>query len=216
VVFTGPDSAVALRTAIGQSVRASAECTLEILAERELALPSGTAYVDAGSLGSASGPLTMATPFGAVAHVGTQYEVRVTDDSLRVRVREGQVRVARAGAEFDVDRGTSWTVDSTGQVVRESTPLHGASWDWAAEVAPLPAIDGRPLEEFLGWVARETGLTVTWTDPALGERSRGIVLTGSIAGLTLEDALAAVLSTCGLTHHTEGASLIVESALEER
>jgi hypothetical protein len=211
-VTTAADGALALRTAAGHSLRVAAGSTLRVLSASGLALPAGTAYVDAAPRDAAVERLSVATPFGMVSHVGTRYEIRVTERALRVRVRDGLVHVVAKDETHDATTGVSLVVDAAGQVERSATEIVGPSWDWVAATAPAPAIDGRRLEEFLRWVSRETGLTVTWTDPELHERSRGIVLAGSIEGLTPGEALYAVLPTCGLAHRIEASELIVEEA----
>ena len=40
----------------------------------------------------------------------------------------------------------------------------GASWAWVETLAPEVDIEDRPLEEFLDWVARETGRKLVLAD----------------------------------------------------
>ena len=70
-------------------------------------------------------------------------------------------------------------------------------------------IEGRFLLDFLQWDARERGVRLVFTDEKLAARARTIVLSGSIAGMTLDEATTSVLTTCGLIHRWEGESLVV-------
>jgi hypothetical protein len=65
---------------------------------------------------------------------------------------------------------------------------------------------------FLHWITREHGWSLEFADSSLRARLDRIVLHGSIVGLTADEALAAVLPTCGLTSRRQGNRLIVSAA----
>jgi hypothetical protein len=75
-------------------------------------------------------------------------------------------------------------------------------------------IEGRPVGEFLDWIARERGLQLTFEDPALYVTAAETGLNGSIDGMSLDQALEAVLPTCGMTHHIQNGTLTVLRANE--
>ena len=56
----------------------------------------------------APGAFVIRTPLGDIRDLGTAFEVRLRDETLRVRVREGRVdlrgAVAEAGTELIADR----------------------------------------------------------------------------------------------------------------
>jgi hypothetical protein len=71
-------------------------------------------------------------------------------------------------------------------------------------------VDGKTLPVFLDWVAREGGWTIRFADEALRRAASSIVLRGSIDGLTPEQALEAILPTCGLTHRIANGTVTVD------
>jgi hypothetical protein len=73
-----------------------------------------------------------------------------------------------------------------------------AAWDWIASVVPMLDIEGRTLGEFLQWIARERDLRVEFASASLAQSAPSIRLSGSIEGMTLEQALVSVLATCRL------------------
>jgi ferric-dicitrate binding protein FerR (iron transport regulator) len=192
----------------GPSLRLDVDSRLRLDAAGRVALERGAVYVD--SQGGAS--VVVATPWGVVEERGTQFEVRLVPDALRVRVREGAVSLA-AGAEgdsgqaWDAPAGQELTLGADGRLRRGAVAFHGDAWSWVQEIAPPFELEGRSLGEFLGWVSRETGWHVRWREPGRAAAAGSTILHGSIEGLPPEQALAAVLPTCGLAHRLEGGTV---------
>jgi ferric-dicitrate binding protein FerR (iron transport regulator) len=169
-----------------------------LLDSRHATLARGGVYVDSGAGADArAGDLEIDTPLGGVRHLGTQYQARLLDGSLLVAVREGRVEVdARTGSVVAM-AGEQLAIADTG-VTRSALPADAGQWAWIGLVTPPFSIDGKSVEAFLEWAARETGRSIDYASPAAASRAREIVLRGSVAGLTPEQAVAAVLSTTPL------------------
>jgi hypothetical protein len=88
---------------------------------------------------------------------------------------------------------------------------YGAAWDWTLEAAPTIDIEGLPLAQFLAWAARETGREVVYASPEAESEAAGIVVHGSIAGLSPAEALDAVLATTSVDARASGGNLVVDS-----
>ena len=162
----------------------------------EVVLERGALYVDAGPGPTPEAPLDVVTPAGSLRHVGTQYEVRLLDAGVRLRVREGRVEwQAKDGAIEHSGAGEQLTISNDGSVERSATPLYGESWDWIAGATPAIDIEGLPLAEFLSWAARELGCEVDYATAGIESEAAAIVVHGSISGLTPLQALDAVLAT---------------------
>lgn len=161
-------------------------------------LAEGAVYVDSGaSPGAASRDLVLDTPAGRVRHLGTQYLARVDGSQLRVGVREGRVALeGPAGTAIGVP-GEQLTV-SDGHVSRAPLAANAADWQWIAAVTPAFSLQGRTVEEFLVWAARETGRTIVYATPSAGQQARSVTLSGSVEGLAPDAAVRAVLSTTSL------------------
>ena len=97
----------------------------------------------------------------------------------------------------------------TGKLTRGVVPFHGHPWQWVQEIAPTFEIEGRTLGEFLAWMERETGWQVRWRESAAARQALANVLHGSVEGLPPEQALAAVLPTCGLAHRIDDGTVVV-------
>lgn len=192
---TGPAGRAALALAGGVSARMDHDTRLTIASADRIVLERGTLYVDAGSGDSIALPLDVVTPSGSIRHVGTQYEVRLLGSGVRLRVREGRVEwQSRAGSVEHSQIGEQLTIAADGSVERLPTPIYGESWDWTAAAAPGIDIEGLPLAEFLAWAARELGRQVAYATPDTRAEAAGIVVHGSISGLTPMQALDAVLA----------------------
>ncbi|MEM8932922.1 MAG: FecR family protein, partial [Acidobacteriota bacterium] len=171
-------------------------------------LEHGAVYVDSPSASESDGPsVLLNTPFGRLWDVGTQFEVRVERNQLRLRVREGRVDLVDspagdASVEADVD-AAELTVDTSGRQERRSVAVHGDVWRPYLDIAPPPPLDGATVAEVLTWVARETGWTVIWRDPNVERLRRDTVLRGDFAGVPVHHLADVILPTCGLSAHLD-------------
>lgn len=196
-VTTAADGRVALALGSGLSVRVDGNSELTIEAGDRIVVTRGAVYVDAGAA-SGNRPLVLATPYGDVRHLGTQYEVRVLDDALRVSVREGRIELRREDGSLQGTAGERLLVSATGNVERTSLAADAEDWAWASSIVPAFEIDNRPLTEFLVWAGRETGRDIVFASPSAQAQAAQVVLRGSVAGLTPDQSIDAVLATTTL------------------
>ncbi len=196
VLKTGSSGRGALALPGGVSARLDHDTRLNITGAEELTLVRGALYVDAEPAASAASRLNVSTPSGSVRHVGTQYEIRLLGDGVRLRVREGRVEWhARTGGFEQSGSGEQLMIAGDGTVERRPTPVYGEDWGWVAATAPGIEIEGLPLSQFLSWAGRELGREIAYATPATAVDAAGVVVHGSIAGLTPAQALDAVLAT---------------------
>ena len=182
---------------------------IELLNAQHIDVQDGAVYVDSrGTSGSAA--LRIDTPAGSVRHLGTQYEVRLLQSDVRIRVREGRVELSDAsGAIERVEAGEQLTVVASGGHERTSIDKNGTDWAWVAEVAPVFDIEGKSLREFLTWASRETGLEILFATPESEAEAARATLHGSVIGLTPMEALAAVLPTTRLRSSQEDGRILI-------
>lgn len=197
----------------GGELRLNAGTTVRLLDLRRLVLEQGQVYVDAGQSGGRD--LIVETPAGELRDIGTRFDVLSDGATVRVRVRDGIVRLTSRGRDTDARAGQQIRADANGEAVLSGTITYGPDWDWILKGAPFP-IDGARLDAFLRWVEIEGGLTVEFQDPALRTRVGSTVLNGSIAGLGLEDALAVILPASGLTYRIAGDRIVIMKAGTDR
>ena len=211
-LMTGRDGRVAVQLPGGLSARLDRDTRVTLESAGRMKIESGALYVDAGRAGTHTPAFEVVTPTGALHHVGTQYEVRLLGSAVRVRVREGQVEWSNgADAVTRGSAGQQLTFGPGGAVERAATPLFGESWDWVAATTPGIDIDGRSLAEFLAWAGRELGCELVFSPADVENEAAGIVVHGSIAGLTPAQALDAVLATTRLRAHLEDGHIIVSA-----
>lgn len=198
-----------LRLAGGALVRLDRDTRFRLVADQAMVLDAGAVYVEADS-GRGGSPLEIRTAFGVVRDIGTRFEVRLQGPAIRVRVRDGLVRLVQPRDTHDVGRGDELTLESSGRVVRRTMPVDGPEWVWVRDMDQTFDIEGRSLREFLEWVAREHGWQLRFADRAVDEKARTTTLHGSILGLTLEEALAAVLPASGVEHRVDQNVLVIQ------
>jgi ferric-dicitrate binding protein FerR (iron transport regulator) len=207
IVATG-DGEIALRLLPGGSLRLDTDTRVRLISGTEIELIEGALYFDSQAAG-ASQHLTVRTEFATLRDLGTQFMARLDRAQLAVSVREGRVAVEHRNTETAAAAGEKLTVTQRdGDIRRETIPVHGEAWHWAENVAPPFDIDGRSLSDFLGWVARQTGHTLEFLDPATERVAHETILHGSVE-LAPMSKLAAVLATTDLTYRVSGDRLLI-------
>jgi ferric-dicitrate binding protein FerR (iron transport regulator) len=209
---TGSDGRVALRLTDGVELRLDSGTLLAFEDAAHASLSQGAVYVDSHAEASARSPdFELATPAGAVRHLGTQYEARLAGNGLRVAIREGRVQIGTPSGAVQGTAGEQLVV-AAGRIERSALAPNAPEWNWLATVTPPFALEGRSVEDFLEWAARETGRSVVFASPDAAERARAVTLSGTLEGLTPDEAVAAVLSTTSLRAGIEADRIRVDAA----
>jgi ferric-dicitrate binding protein FerR (iron transport regulator) len=209
-IDSGPATRARLLLNDGTSMRLDTSSRARLLSPAVIELAAGAIYLDTGT---DSNGLEIRTPFGTVHDVGTQFEVRLAQSSLRLRVRTGLVELRHDGRSISARPGMEVTI-AAGEAITRTFPAHGPEWQWAARLAPVFHTDGRPLADFLEHLSREQGWTVRYADGGLARDASGIILHGSVNGLQPDEALAVALRTSGLTHQLHDGELLISRAMD--
>jgi ferric-dicitrate binding protein FerR (iron transport regulator) len=208
---TGEGGRVALRLTDGVELRLDAGTLVALEDAEHASLSQGAVYVDSRSESGATGAaFELETPAGKVRHLGTQYQARLAGDGLRVAVREGRVQVGTSTGAVQGAAGEQLVIGSAG-IERSALAPNAADWAWLAAVTPPFTLEGRSVEDFLAWAARETGRVVVFASHEAAERARAVTLSGTVEGLSPDEAVAAVLSTTTLRAQIETGRIRVES-----
>jgi ferric-dicitrate binding protein FerR (iron transport regulator) len=206
-IETPADSRVALRFD-DTSVRLDTASRVRALSSHEIELTAGAVYIDTGG---EDGRFIVRTPRGTARDVGTQFEVRLIDSALRLRVRTGIVELQDGARSISGRAGTEIVLSATSAASRP-IPASGSEWEWASRLAPALSMEGRSLDAFLQEVAREQGWSIEYADARLARDAENIVLHGSIRGLLPADAVGIAIGASGLRHRFENGKLAVFAA----
>jgi ferric-dicitrate binding protein FerR (iron transport regulator) len=186
-------------------VRLDAGSRARPLSPSAVELSQGAVYVDTGS---ESGRFEVRTAVATARDIGTQFEVRLLERTLRLRVRSGLVELKDDARSVSARAGTEITFSRSGSVGRPIA-AYGPEWDWTARISPPLTFEGMTLATFLEGVGREHGWAIHYADPALAREASGIVLHGSVEGLSAREAVEAAVITSGLRHRFESGALVV-------
>ncbi|MGH9866682.1 MAG: FecR domain-containing protein [Candidatus Polarisedimenticolia bacterium] len=212
-ILTEQRGRVAIQALSGHSLRLDTGTRLRVLTPTSYALESGAVYVDSGSAPRGGQGIQIHTAAGVVHEIGTQFEVRLSGEALRVRVREGEVRFGDPERGERIQAGQEMEMGAGGLPLTHELPDTAGAWAWIDEVTPMMRIEGRTLRSFLDWVSRERGQRLRFSNTDAETAAGRIRLQGTIDGLTLDQALESVLLTCGMRHHIEGKTLIVSQGI---
>jgi ferric-dicitrate binding protein FerR (iron transport regulator) len=209
---TGSGGRVALRLTDGVELRLDSGTLVAFEDAAHARLSQGAVYVDSHVAAGATSPdFELVTPAGAVRHLGTQYEARLAGNDLRVAIREGRVQVGTPTGAVQGAAGEQLVVGA-GRVERSALAPNAPEWNWLATVTPPFTLEGRSVEDFLEWAGRETGRAVVFASPDAADRARTVTLSGTVEGLTPDEAVAAVLSTTTLRAGIAADRIQVEAA----
>ena len=209
---TGPDGRAGLSLPGIASARLDHDTRVRLASADRLVIERGALYVDAGTGAAGDSRLAVETPVGTLRHVGTQYEVRLDGADVRVRVREGRVEwLSKSGTRERGDAGEQFTIAADGAFQRMQSARYGETWDWIASTTPAIDIEGRPLADFLAWAGRELGREIVFANSGVRQEAAAIVVHGSVAGLTPQQALNAVLATTSVRGSLEEGRIVVDA-----
>jgi ferric-dicitrate binding protein FerR (iron transport regulator) len=199
----------------GVELRLDSNTVITLDTERSMSLASGALYLDSSNRTGSPETVAIVARGTVIRDIGTRYEVRVSDEELRVRVRDGRVEVLGAFGMREADRGGEVSVTSSG-IRSGRASISGADWDWIVRATTPPQLEGRPLPEFLEWAEREGGRTIRFADPALERANQATIVYGAIERLTVDEALDVVLPSCGLARQSDGDIITIVAADEAR
>lgn len=210
-------SGATLTLADGVEVRVAPLTRLVLEGPGRLDLRSGSIYVDTAKrrAGAAPPALEIRSAGAVIRDIGTRFLV-AGGAATTVMVRDGRVQVERNRVPYEAGSGEQVVVTAAGGVTVSPAVAYGPAWDWIVRAAPPQPVDGRTLAEFLTWVEREGGRAIRYADPAIGAAADRTLVYGRIDGLTVDEALAVVLPSCGLTHRVEGAVITIASGDDAR
>jgi ferric-dicitrate binding protein FerR (iron transport regulator) len=211
-ITTDANARTALRFADGTSVRLDVGSRLRPISSSGIELSAGAVYVDTVR---EAGRFEVRTAMATAFDVGTQFEVRLLDRTVRLRVRTGIVELKDDTRSVSGRAGTEITLSATGAVSRPIV-AHGSEWEWVASISPPLEMEGASVAAFLERVAREQGWTVRYADPALAREASGIVLHGSVHGLHPREIVDVAIAASGLRHRFENGELVVLRAMHSR
>jgi ferric-dicitrate binding protein FerR (iron transport regulator) len=184
----------------GASLRLDSASRVRLISQHEVTLDRGAVFFS--SLGARAG-ITIRTPYGEVRDIGTQFEVRLDSDAMRVRVREGRVDLRRGAIVTSASGGEELTARAAGNVARAPLAPNASVWQWVERAAPPLQLEGMTLDDVVRRTAREKGLAVRYDTPA-----REVTLHGATP-LAPEEALDAAVRASGLTWKIAGDTLVI-------
>jgi len=193
---TAADSGVGLLYSGGLSLRLGASSEIELTDATHVTLRNGTLYLATGDGQPAR--LEIVTPIGRVHHVGTQFELKYHEPTLRLRVREGSVEIDTPAQQLVAVAGEELTVGTSGDVERQEIASDDPDWRWVESLVPVPDFDGRSAHALLEWAARETGHRLVYANDEVERHAASVILHGQAGTLPPIAMLDTMLATTDL------------------
>ena len=206
---TDADGTAVLELANGGSMRL-AQATEIVVGIDAFELVSGRLYFDSYSRPS-SAAISVATPLGTVNDIGTQFEVSLNADALRVRVREGAIAVAEGGSVVSTaSAGEALQRTLTGSWERERIAADDPEWRWAEELARVSESEREPILVYLRWIARETGKQLEFESPLIELAAETASFSGDPRGLTPRNLLETITAISNFSYElTDDGTILI-------
>ncbi|MCP4901028.1 MAG: FecR domain-containing protein [bacterium] len=206
------DGRVAFRLASGHSVRLDRDSGVRLAAANEVILEQGAVYLDSGGMLDEDQLITIRTPLGGVTEIGTQFEVRLLEEGVRVRVREGRIAFFHDSGRDEFEAGRQARLDGSGRLVVDDIPRFGIEWEWVAETTPAYQLEGQTLKQYLTWLSRETGFKIGDPEGRLEGADVEAILHGQLPAIRPEQTTEFVLPTCELQASVSNGVLVIRGA----
>lgn len=210
LVSTVADEGLSLLLARGESLRIDQNTEIRVDGSDRFTLLSGRVYADTGLYVYREGGLVIDTAFGTVTDVGTQFAVAANEEALDVAVREGRVDIRNESGEYAARMGERLTLVLGQGAEVGALDAHDEYWNWIADLAPTFDTRNRSLLDFLKWAARETGRELQFDSDETRMFAMRTDISGSIAGLTPNEALASILTTTSVRYKIEADKVFIE------
>ena len=217
-IRTGDDAGIALAWSNGGSVRVDKNTEVEFRSDSAVYVKSGKVYFDshpseliAGISAGGITPFVVDTEHGSVSHTGTQFMTEVERDELIVSVREGTVSVDGRFSSGVATRGEQLTFAGRQAPVKLDIKEYGAHWAWVGQTSPAIDVNGKSVDDFLRWAARELGYYGVEYADSVEQSSRDAKLVGRI-DIAPSEALRARMRTTDLDYSIEGGVIYVISS----
>jgi FecR protein len=196
----------------GGTMRVAAESRLTMTAASEVSLDRGTIYLDFPPVATRRNPMHVKTRAGVIEHLGTEFEVHSDERNVRIRVREGRIRLVGTTDSVEAGSGTELLAEPGVPVTRRPVKTYGQDWAWTSEIAPEFAIEGSRLIDFLNWASRESGRHLDIIDAPARLVADRTVLHGSVRGQAPDAALTSVLATTSLEGTVQADAIVIKTA----
>jgi len=174
------------------NIRMKPESVVYLSSTDEVRLISGEIYLDSYDKPKDES-FRVVTNFGIAEDIGTQFSVATSAAEWQIQVREGLVQVKDDATHVQLTENQRLNITATNSVNQTTLPAHHESWQWAENSRPEYDIEGESVDQYLQWVARETGRDLQYSSNEARESAKTTLLHGSITGMTASKSVQAVL-----------------------
>lgn len=196
-VHTFDKGRVLMRMGEQLTLRLDAGAHVELQSISRVMLRQGRLFVD-----SRNQRIEVRTPSGLrVENLGTQFEIEVGGEQVRVTVRQGELRMEAGGmvlsAAAQGDAGAVLAFEGLELRSQGALPSTGVHWEWIHLAQPPFVLESSSVLDFLDWAARERGLELAFGSEAVKQRASAVTLHGPPIPATLVSRghIASILET---------------------
>jgi ferric-dicitrate binding protein FerR (iron transport regulator) len=141
------------------------------------------------------------TAGGTVSVLGTEFNVKARDSVFQIVCYEGLVQVTAGGQVTQIPAGNALDIRD-GKFLKEQVALKKPQW-----VDQLSVFENAPLAAVIAELEKQYGINI------INESAKELMFTGAFENDNLENALAAIAQTLGLTYEINGKQVRIKDEI---
>ena len=120
--------------------------------------------------------LEIHTRYGQLRDVGTAYEAAISDNSVVVIMRDGQVEIEHANDKQTITvhdgLGEARRIDVNGIHHQPGRRTTSDAWDWHKRLREPLTLSGTTVADYLAWMARDQGFVLSYRSRAVAQLAK--------------------------------------------
>lgn len=173
-IQSGSIGGLAIILTNGALVKLDRLTKVRFTSQQDLELKSGGVYFDS----QGNGDIRVHTTRGVIQDIGTQFETRLAQNELLVRVREGKVKVDQAETAVFVASGQALQLADGAARVTEIAV--GGQWLWADALDENFSVADRPMAEILAWLCHRENWILQYHNETDQQRAQADIIRGRL------------------------------------
>lgn len=196
-----------IHLASGAELRLAKATRIHFIAADRFELVTGRVYIDTHERSD----MTVVTPWGEVADIGTQYSVTHAPSGIDISVRSGSAVLTTPSNRYQADADPTSAgvieVTSSGMVSQHQEPKSASRWDWIHTTAA--GYSSHEVSRVLAQIAQDLGVQLQYASVGDQAALANVTYEGDLSKMEPKQALELIALSSGLRWTLDAQTLLV-------